>query len=111
MSASNSSIVNIANGATVSDAINIGGLPPVGIITPDALTSTAITFQGSFDGTTYVPVKTGVGGAAYSLTVTTSSGYQVDPAYFRGYRWLKLVGGSAEGGARTITVLQSPNFS
>lgn len=94
--------VTILSGQTVSDAKDLANTTLCGIETPAALTSTAITFQGSNDGTTYVPIKDSVSGAAISVTVTTSSGYSLNPSQFAGWRFIKVVGGSAEGADRII---------
>lgn len=93
----------IANGQTVSGVVDLKKRSPVGLLLPSALTGTAITFQMSdtLDGT-YVAIHSG--GAALSVTVGTSRYVVLDPANFRGVRFLKLVSGSAEGAARTILV-------
>ena len=96
--------VTIANGATVSNAIDLGEMAIVGIQTPAALTSTAFTFQASSDNVTYAAVYK-VDGTQYTMTVSTSRYHVVPPADLAGIRWLKVVGGSAEGGDRVITVL------
>jgi hypothetical protein len=46
----------IANGAAVSTAINLAGGTLVAIQLPAAWTAADITFEGSFDGTTWAPV-------------------------------------------------------
>lgn len=56
MSARGTIAVTIASGQTVSGAAMLGGACLVGLITPAALTGTAITFQASADGSTYVPL-------------------------------------------------------
>jgi hypothetical protein len=101
----NSVPVTIANGATVSSLVSLKGFALVGIQTPAALTGVAITFQScDSTGVTCVPVKVTTSGTALSQTVTTSSYYAIDPVAFYGVAYLKLVSGSAEGGARALTV-------
>ena len=97
--------VVIANGATTSTAVTLpANKRLLAIITPSALTSTAITFEQSCDdGTTYTPVYNE--SSAYSLTVSTSRYNRVVGEVFDGCRIVRLVGGTAEGAARTIKVI------
>lgn len=101
-----SSSVAIANGATVSSAADLVGHTLCGFSIPSAFTGTAITFQASLDGTTYQQLYNG--GSAYSVTVAADKYVTVDPSVFAGVRYVKLVSGSAEGGARTITLAKRP---
>lgn len=94
----------IANGQTVSAAIPTTGLSLVGIQLPAAFTGTTITFQGSVDGTTYQVVKSTTSGTSLSYTVAQGTYVAVDPTPFYGLQFIKLVSGSAEGGARTFSV-------
>jgi len=101
--------VTIANGATVSGAAVLGGgLQLVAVQCPAALTSTAMTFTGSTDGTTYVAVYAMDGAAAYSITVGVDRIVPVDIRCFAGLAYVKCVAGSAEGGARVITLITRP---
>jgi hypothetical protein len=52
----NKHAVRIANGAAVSSAVNIAGGTLVAIQLPAAWTAADLTFEGSFDGTTFAPV-------------------------------------------------------
>lgn len=95
----------IANGETVSGAVDLNDFALSGFITPAALTGTTMTFQGSADnGATYVAVH-GTDGAAISYTVTTSKYYAINPINFLGLTHIKIVSGSAEGAARDITLI------
>lgn len=96
-----SATVTIASGQTVSNAIDLGEMAVVGLITPSAITSTAVTFQASADNVTYNQV-TKVDATVYSVTVSASKHIVIPPADLAGIRWLKVVAGSAEGGDRTI---------
>ncbi len=96
--------VAIANGQTVSDAVDLGGLRPIALVTPAALTGTSFTFQSSVDGTTFVPVYDS-SGSQVSVTVSTSRFVVLSPTSFAGVRHLKVVSGSAEGAARTIQIV------
>lgn len=98
----------IANGGTTSQALLVAGGVITGIITPSALTSTAITFTACDTATgTFVPVYDSDGNQV-SLAVAVSraiglSGSEADA--LAPWPFIKLVCGSAEGGARTITVV------
>lgn len=95
--------VGIANGQTVSEAINCGGMALTGIKFPAAFTGTAVTFQmcDTIDGT-YVPVYNAAGAVSY--TIAQGRYYAIDPKDFQGIKFLKIVSGSAEGAGRTLVV-------
>lgn len=95
---------SIANGQTVSAAIPTKGLTLVGIQLPAAFTGTAMTFQGSVDGTTYQAVYSTTSGTALSYTVAQAHYVAIDPVPFYGLAFIKLVSGSSEGGARSFSV-------
>ncbi len=94
----------IANGATVSSTINLGGFTPVGILLPAAFTGTSISFQASVDGTNFFPVRAGTGGALLSYTVAQGTYAALNPNDFHGIHYLRVVSGSAEGAARTLKI-------
>lgn len=96
-------LVDISSSTTVSEAVGTNGLRLVGVITPATINSTALTFQGSVDDSTYVPIHA-VGGGAYTVTVAASRFTAVDPAQF-GVNYLKVVCGSAELADRNITLV------
>ena len=101
--------VTIANNAQTSSAAALGGgLQLVAVQLPAALTSTAMTFTGSTDGSTYVAVYAMDGAAAYSITVGVDRIVPVDIRCFAGLAYVKAVAGSAEGGARIITLITRP---
>ena len=97
----------IANGATTSDEVTLtSGQTVVAIITPAALTSTAMTFTASdISGGTFVAIRDVGGASAYSLTVAANYYVPVDPRLFAVARAVKLVGGSSEGAERAIKVI------
>jgi hypothetical protein len=99
--------VTIAESGTVSTAADLVGARLVAIITPGTLTGTAMTFQGSVDNSTFVAVHNDLG-AAISATVAASRYIVLDPADFAGIRYIKVVSGSAEAAARTITLVARP---
>ena len=91
----------IAASGTTSAAINMNGLSLVGIFIPAAFTGTTLTFTGSPDAATYYPVKNSSGAVSY--TVTTSEYIAINPQDFYGLQYIKIVSGSTEGSARTLT--------
>lgn len=96
--------VVIANGGTVSGAIDLQGLTLCGVILPSAFTGAAITFQVSDDNVTYQAAYN-TSNNAMTMTVTQARTYMITPTDFAGVRYLKLVSGSAEGAERTIKLL------
>lgn len=96
--------VTIANGATVSSAIDLQGCTMCGIILPAAFTGVALTFQVSDDNVTYQAAYN-TSNTALSATVAQGRSYMLTPTDFAGVRYVKLVSGSAEGAARTIKIL------
>lgn len=103
----------IANGASLSGAVDIVGLTLVGVLIPSSWTTADLTFQVSVDGSTYVDVYNDSGveylvqvGAASTYIVLNKSGY----ADFAGMRYLKVRSGTSgtpvnQGGARTLTLI------
>lgn len=96
--------LTVANGATLSDAINCNGQGIIGVIMPAALTSTAMTFTGSQDNVTFTALYNAAG-TALSTTVAANRIILFTPGDLIGLQWIKLVMGSAEGGARSIQVI------
>jgi hypothetical protein len=80
----------------------------VGIYTPGTLTSTAITFQASWDNSTFTSLMQKGGASAYSATVSTSDYVPLDVDVFCGPQYVKLVPGSSEASARTIVCVLRP---
>ncbi len=99
-----SAAATIAISNTVSAAIPCNGLSLVGIQLPAAFTGTAITFQGSVDGTTYQAVYSTISGTALSYTVAAARYIAIDPVPFYGLKFIKLVSGSTEAAARSFSV-------
>lgn len=95
--------VLIASAATTSSAIDIGGYTVVGISFPAAMTGTTTTFTiaPSYTGT-YVAAYTASG--ALSYTTAASRYYSIDPVISHGWRYIKVVSGSAEGADRVLTL-------
>ena len=105
MARTSSTTVTIASSGTTSQAVDVGEWLIAGIVTPAALTGIAMTFTGALtEGGTYRPLRDS-SGTAISVTVAASRHILVEPQTFAGARWLKLVSGTAEGAARTITLV------
>ena len=93
--------VSIANGQQESAEIVTNGMSLCGILTPAALTGTALTFEASdVAGGTYLPVYNSSGQVSY--TVAANRYVAIDPKDFQGIQFLKIKSGSAEGAARTL---------
>jgi hypothetical protein len=99
------STVTIANGATTSTALTVRtNSKLLAFETPSAFTGTAVTFEASSDsGTTYKPVYDGT--TQYSINVGTSRHVAINPTVFEGVRVVRVISGSTEAAARTITLI------
>jgi hypothetical protein len=104
----------IANGASLSDAIELGdGVRQVcGIQMPAAWTAASLTFAVSADGITYSPLyfDTGEYTVAAGAGAVASAGISLEPRAFAGWPYVKVRSGTAasavnQGAARTLTVL------
>lgn len=96
--------VTIASSGTVSTSIAMeNNRIPVAIVTPAALTGTSLTFNASFDGSTFFPVY--YESTAYSLTTSTSRFHSLNRVAFEGVKFIQVVSGSAEGASRIIKVI------
>lgn len=94
----------IADSATTSSEIDLGGKTLVGITFPAGIDGTALTFTVSpTSGGTFVGLIT-TAGAAVSYTYAASKYMAIDSALFNGVRYLKLVSGTSQTGASTITL-------
>ena len=98
----------IANGATTSGAIDLGGCTLAGIQLPAAFTGTSLKFQAATTlGGTYQTLIDGLGNDV-SKTVAQGKFLRLSPGEFAGVQFLKIVSGSAEGGARTLELAVRP---
>lgn len=86
----------LAVSGTKSAAANLsGGVGICGLYTDANLTGTAVSFEVSYDGTTYVVLKDGAG-ATYSKTVAPSNYIALDPSMFAGVRFIKVVSNASQ---------------
>jgi hypothetical protein len=85
--------VTIANGASLSDAIEVGQSVVGGLQVP-AIDSAALTFQGSHDGVTYQNCHDSAGA---EITIPASAGarFVTAPAALNGVPFLKVRTGTA----------------
>jgi hypothetical protein len=99
----------VANGATDSGWIHIGtdmdcnGL--VAIVTPAALTSTSLTIKASIDGGVTDLAHYDYSGSTFTIPCAADRWIAVDPALFAGIPFIQIVMGSAEGAARSLTLI------
>lgn len=96
--------LTVAISTTTSNVLDLRGKVLVALVMPAALTSTAITFQGSTDNSTFKQM-TGSTGTALSCTVAASKHVCFVSNDFASARYLKLIMGTAESAARTITAV------
>jgi hypothetical protein len=96
------------SGTDASAALDCTRYQLVGFYTPGTLTSTAITFQASWDNSTFTALMAKGGASAYSATVSTSDYCPVDVDVFCGPQYVKLVPGSSEASPRSIVCVLRP---
>jgi len=101
--------LTIANGASLSDAVDLGRLSPVGILIPATWTAAVLTFQGSPDGVTYGKMCD-TAGEVQIASVAGGEYVVLNPLAFGGVRFLKVRSGTAaaavaQGGARTLRLV------
>lgn len=101
----NVATVDIASGGTVSGAKNTAGTVLVGIHLPAAFTGTALTFQTATGPSATYHVMKASSGSSLSYTVGQGTYVIIDPKDFNGAQYLKVVSGTAEGAARTLTLM------
>ncbi len=96
----------IGASGTVSGAVPTTGASLVGIQLPAAFTGTAITFQVALTlAGTYQVLKSTTSGSTLSYTVAQGTYVAIDPKDFQGVQFLKVVSGSTEAGARSLTLM------
>lgn len=107
MAKSNNLSTTIPDGATEPTAgseVPIGNVL-VGLILPASMTGTTVTFLTATTlAGTYVAIQDGEG-TDYSVTIASSKYVPVDPVKFLGARFLKIKSGTAETGAKVVTLV------
>lgn len=107
--ATGASSATIANGASLSGAVDLTNFVFAGLMMPAAWTAASITFQGSIDGTTYGDLYN-TSGTEYTIAsanAVASRFIAIDPRDFAGVRYVKVRSGSSaaavnQGAARTL---------
>lgn len=96
-----SGAVLVAQGATVSSKLYLGGAVPYALTLPPAnYVAGNITFNGSIDGTTFYPLYVADGGteALYTITSTGTGAktYALDGTKFAGLNAIQIVTAAAQ---------------
>lgn len=96
----------IANGASLSAAVDLNERTPVALLMPAAWTAADITFQASLDNSTFYDVYDEAG-SEYTLTVAVDQYIILDPVDLAGARYVKVRSGTGaaaqnQGAARII---------
>lgn len=107
--------VTIANGASLSGAVDLGSASLVGIVMPAAWTAADLSFQVSADGVTYGNLFDTIG-AEYlipSASAVAGQTISIPIADLLGWRYLKVRSGPAaaavaQGAARVLTLTAIP---
>jgi hypothetical protein len=97
--------ITIVNGQTVSSAatiLRLGEKTMIGLVTPATFDGTAITFQVSVDGTTYVVLNDPITGNPYTVAAALSEAYYFDPSVFLPWNFVKLVAGTVQATTDTV---------
>lgn len=108
--------VTIANGQSVSPAVQLGAKALVGIVIPSTWTAAPLTFQASFDGgANYYNVQDG-NGQDTTLLGLASTFVQVDAGLWRGINDLIVRSGPsgaavAQTGAQILTLIVRSNLT
>jgi hypothetical protein len=97
-------LITIETSTTISSSAFMKNGVAGAIITPAALTGTALSFQVSYDDTVYTALY-GTDGNAISYTVAASRVIPLNKEIFAAFPYLKLVSGTAEDANRTFTIL------
>lgn len=99
-------LIDISEDANNSSAAQCGGLLLSGIVFPAAMTGTSVTFDFSFDGSTWYDVKE-TDGSDVSYTVSAGDVVRVDPSgwAFASPGYLRISSGSSEAADRTINLI------
>lgn len=99
----------IANGASLSDAVQVDGSTVVGIVMPAAWTTANLTMQASADDSTYNNVYDELG-TEKTIVATAARYIALNPADFLGSNSIKVRSGTsasavAQGAERLVTVI------
>jgi len=100
----------IANGASLSDAVDLGDGSLVGVVMPASWTAAGLHLVGSVDGTNYYPLFDTAGNEIGVITAVAAYMYAFDPGLAQPPRYIKIRSGTAgtpvaQGAARSLTVI------
>lgn len=102
----------ISSGASLSNAVNLGGLRLFGFIMPSSWTTAALTILASFDnGSTYVTMESVYDGSEITYAVSPPGYYPLpNPQIFAAVTNLKVQSGTSalpvnQGADRTIQLV------
>jgi hypothetical protein len=103
------STTTIANGASLSSAVNIGSKTVLGVVMPAAWTTANLTFQVSYDGTNYANLYD-KDGTEYTVTAAASRHIYVEPAQWVGVKYIKVRSGTSgtpvnQGADRSVVLV------
>lgn len=104
--------VTIAANASLSGAVQLDEFVPVAIVMPSSWTAANLTFQASEDGTTFLDLYS-TSGSELQVTAAANRFLALDPAQFRGARFLKVRSGTSatpvnQTAQRTLKLLAVP---
>lgn len=96
----------IANGATVSNVLNLQDWFIVGLDVP-AMTGTALTLEGSVDGLTFRSIKSLDLATNYSALTVDGTGaiIALNPQNYAACQYFRLTAGSSQAAERLIDIL------
>ena len=102
--------VTIANGASLSSAVDLGGFRPFGFIMPAAWTAADVTFQGGPDTSTLNNLYDDTGTEVSAKAAASQMVVFSQPVKWLGVQALKVRSGTSgavvnQGGARNITII------
>ena len=99
-------LIDISDNATNSSAAQCDGLLLSGIVFPAAMTGSTVTFDFSFNGTTWYDVVE-TDGTEVSYTVSAGNVVRVDPSgwAFASPGFLRVTSSNSEAADRTINLI------
>lgn len=99
----------IAASATVSGQFYVGHGRLVSVEVPSGFTGTSISFEGSYDGSTFDPIYDYEGNLV-SMTVAAGDLTPIgNTPYFEGALWMKIVAASTQSSPVTLSCLVRKN--
>lgn len=105
--------VTIPSGGSLSGAVDLGETLPVAVVMPSAWDAAALTFQGSLDGSSFLDLYS-TSGSELQVSAAANRIIALDPAQFRGARFLKVRSGTSatpvnQTATRSLLILTVPS--